>query len=201
MMKIYTGRGDDGTTAGSVKGERVPKNHVRIDAFGNIDELNSALGMLRAFLPETGEGLRHEIGRIQSHLLLASSWIATWRGSSIAEQQEKIGEEDIRFLETAIDRMDKKLPELNHFIIPEDHPLPALAHVARTVCRRAERDVIRVSCEVKLEDPPEPLQSIIIYLNRLSDYLFVLGRYSSYLIGETEHISRQGDPERGEEEK
>jgi len=185
-MKIYTGKGDDGKTAGSLGGERVPKSDVRIDVFGNIDELNSALGMLRALLPKEDLGINDEIVQIQSHLLQASALIAAWQGSMVPKKFEEIGEESIRFLEGAMDRMEKKLPDLTHFIIPGGHPLPALVHVARTVCRRAERDVIRLSFDAKEEDLPKQIVGVIIFLNRLSDYLFVVGRYCSYLLGEPE---------------
>jgi cob(I)alamin adenosyltransferase len=185
-MKIYTGKGDDGKTAGSLAGERVAKSHVRIDIFGNIDELNSGLGMLRALLPKEAVGLNDEIMRIQSHLLQASALIAAWQGSAIPQRFEEIGDEHVRFLETAIDRIDKILPGLANFIIPGDHPLPALVHVTRTVCRRAERDVIRLSSQAQEGNPPEQIQGMIIYLNRLSDYLFVVGRYCNYLLGEPE---------------
>lgn len=185
-MKIYTGKGDDGKTAGSLGGERVPKSDVRIDVFGNIDELNSALGMLRALLPKEDLGLNGEFVQIQSHLLQASALIAAWQGSVVPKKVEEIGDETIRFLETSIDRMEKKLPDLTHFIIPGDHPLSALVHVARTVCRRAERDVVRLSFDAKGEDIPRQIEGVIVFLNRLSDYLFVVGRYCSYLLGEPE---------------
>jgi cob(I)alamin adenosyltransferase len=116
----------------------------------------------------------------------ASALIAAWQGSAVPKKFEEIGEESIRFLEGAIDRMEKKLPDLSHFIIPGDHPLSALVHVARTVCRRAERDVIRLSFDAKEEDLPKQIVGVIIFLNRLSDYLFVVGRYCSYLLGEPE---------------
>jgi cob(I)alamin adenosyltransferase len=181
-MKVYTGKGDKGTTAGSVKGQRVAKTDIRIDAFGNIDELNSALGMLRAMMKKESSALNDEIKRIQSHLMEASALIAAWQGSKRRRRFKEIGEEQVRFLESAIDRMDKELPELNEFVVPGDHPLQALAHVTRTVCRRAERDVIRLSCETDGEDAPGKLEGVIMYLNRLSDYIFVLGRYCSHLL-------------------
>jgi cob(I)alamin adenosyltransferase len=185
-MKIYTRKGDDGKTIGSLGGERVPKSHVRIDIFGNIDELSSALGMLRTLLPKEGAGLHDEIAGIQSHLQQASALVAAWQGSVVPEKFKEIGEEDIRTLENAIDRIEEKLPDLDHFIIPGDHPLPSLVHVARTVCRRAERDLIRLSYEGKEENLPKQIERVIIYLNRLSDYFFVLGRYCHYLLGQPE---------------
>jgi len=185
-MKIYTGKGDDGKTVGSLGGERVPKSDVRIDIFGNIDELNSALGMLRTLLPKESAGLNDEIVRIQSHLLQASALIAAWQGSMAPKKFEEISEEDIRFLERAMDRIDKELPDLTHFVIPGGHPLPALVHVARTVCRRAEREVIRLAFDAKEENLPKQIEGVIIFLNRLSDYLFVVGRYCNYLLGEPE---------------
>ncbi len=185
-MKIYTRKGDDGKTAGSLGGERVPKSDVRIDIFGNIDELNSALGMLRALLPKEDLGLNDEIVQIQSDLMQVSALIAAWQGSKVSKKLEEIGEERVRVLEGAIDRMEKKLPDLTHFIIPGGHPLPALVQVARTVCRRAERDMIRLSFDAKEEDLPKQIVGVIIFLNRLSDYLFVVGRYCTYLLGEPE---------------
>lgn len=181
-MKIYTGRGDDGT-AGLLSGERVPKSHERIDAIGDIDELSSALGLLRIYLPATYEEIGKEIRLIQSDLVNMGALIATWRDSPTLQGLKQIQEEHIRFLEAAIDRLDQKLPAIEHFILPDGHPSAAWAHFARTVCRRVERHVVRLSLEVKVGKPPKHLRWAIIYLNRLSDYLFVVSRYCNYLEG------------------
>lgn len=137
-MKIYSGKGGNGA-AGLLSGERVPKSHERIDAVGDIDELTSALGLLRAHLTMEDAEISTEIRRIQSDLLSIEALIATWRDASILQELKQIGKQHVRFLETAIDRLDQKLPELKHFILPNGHPSAAWAHFARTVCRRAER--------------------------------------------------------------
>ena len=123
-MKIYTGRGDDGT-AGLLSGERVPKSHERIDAFGTVDELSSALGVLRAGLtgddPETGNQLR----RIQSDLMKVGAWLAAWRDAPVLEKLAGITDEDIRFLEASIDSLEEFLPALKGFLLTGGHPSAA----------------------------------------------------------------------------
>ena len=186
-MKNYRGRGDNGT-AGLFSGERVAKSHERIDALGALDELNAALGVLRASLSKENGELGKEIRHIQSHVLQAGAWIATWRGSPTLKQLKEIGEDHIRFLEAAVNRIDEKLPEIEGFIIPGAHPIAALAHAARAVCRRTERHAVRLSVEVTVGKSPKQLREVIIYLNRLSDYLFVLGRYCNYLSNVPDEI-------------
>jgi len=179
-MKIYTGRGDDGT-AGLLSGERVPKSHERIDAFGTVDELSSALGVLRAGLtgddPETGNQLR----RIQSDLMKVGAWLAAWRDAPVLEKLAGITDEDIRFLEASIDSLEEFLPALKGFLLTGGHPSAAWAHFARSICRRAERKVVGLSVELKVGRPVKQIKPVIVYLNRLSDYLFVLGRYCNHL--------------------
>jgi cob(I)alamin adenosyltransferase len=179
-MKIYTGRGDDGT-AGLLSGERVPKSHERIDAFGDIDELSSALGVLRAGL--TGGALETDavLRRIQSDLLKIGACLAAWRDAPVLERLEKIDDDDVRFIETSIDALEAVLPRLKGFLLSTGHPSAAWAHFARSVCRRAERKVVGLSVELKVGRPPRQLRGIMVYLNRLSDYLFVLGRYCNHL--------------------
>jgi cob(I)alamin adenosyltransferase len=179
-MKIFTGKGDNGTT-GLLSGERVPKSHERINAIGDIDELITTLGLLRVHLPREGEEIGKEIRRIQSDLFHVGALISTWRDSPTLQKLKQIDEEHINFLEAAIDRIDQKLPALEHFILPDGHPSAAWAHFARTICRRAERHVVRLSVEIKVGNPPKVLRWVVVYLNRLSDYLFVVGRYCNYL--------------------
>jgi cob(I)alamin adenosyltransferase len=181
-MKIFTGKGDNGTTA-LLSGERVPKSHERIDAIGDIDELTSSLGILRVHLPREDEEIGKEIRRIQSDLFNVGALLSTWRDSPTLQRLTQIGQEQVTFLETAIDRLDQKLPVLEHFILPDGHPAAAWAQFARTICRRAERHVVRLSVEIKVGNPPKVLRWVVVYLNRLSDYLFLVGRYYNHLAG------------------
>lgn len=183
-MKIYTGTGDRGKT-GLFSGERLPKSDDRIEAYGDVDELNSVLGALAATLPEKAEAVGDELAAIQSHLFHVGAWLATTSDSSFAETLTPVDESMWRFLETAIDRMEGMLPPLSGFIIPGGHKAAAMAHVARTVCRRAERRAVRLA----QGDPhPEALSGMLIYLNRLSDYLFVLARYFNQMTGHGDHL-------------
>ena len=179
-MKIYTGSGDNGT-AGLYSGERVLKSHDRIEAFGDVDELNSSLGTLRSVLPGDQIDLINEIKRIQAQLLHAGAWLATSREAPVLSCLQEIREEHIRFLETAIDRIADRLPELKGFILPGGCLAASLAHQARTICRRAERHAVRISVEAQIGRPPKRLRGVLIYLNRLSDYLFVLARYCNFI--------------------
>jgi cob(I)alamin adenosyltransferase len=179
-VKIYTGRGDNGT-AGLFSGERVLKSHDRIEAFGDVDELNSSLGTVRSALPEDQAELINEIKLIQSHLFHVGAWLATSREAPVLSHLQEIREEHVRFLETAIDRIVERLPELNHFILPGGCLAASLAHQSRTVCRRAERHAVRVSVEAQIGRPPKRLKGVLVYLNRLSDYLFVLARYCNFI--------------------
>jgi cob(I)alamin adenosyltransferase len=171
-MKIYTRKGDDGTT-GLLGGERVKKHHLRVEAYGTVDELNSHIGLLRAvsnelFIVET-------LSEIQNRLFTAGSILATAPQADFVIPGLEEG--DAAFLEQAIDRMDEKLPELKNFILPGGSSEGAQAHIARCVCRRAERLVVYLNEDEAID----PL--IIQYLNRLSDYLFTLARFFDYLKG------------------
>jgi cob(I)alamin adenosyltransferase len=165
-MKIYTKTGDKGDTS-LLGGTRVSKAHERIDAYGTIDELNSYIGLLRD--QEVNEKRKDLLKEIQDRLFTI--------GSTLAADPEKSGiktpdlhSTDIKLLEDEMDQMDKLLPELKAFILPGGHTAVSFCHIARTVCRRAERNVIALRKNSKVEE------LIVIYLNRLSDYLFVLGR-------------------------
>lgn len=191
-MRIYTGRGDDGT-AGLFSGERVLKCHDRIEAFGDVDELNSALGTLRSVLPDNQTFLINEIKQIQSHLFHVGAWLATSREAPILSHLQEIGAEHIRFLERAIDRITGQLPVMKHFILPGGCFAASLAHQARTVCRRAERHAVRISVEAQLGRPPKRLKGVLVYLNRLSDYLFVLASYCNFIHNHPDDEWQSGD--------
>ena len=185
-MKVYTGGGDKGKTS-LFSGERVAKNHERVDAYGDIDELSSFLGALAASISDPKQKIIEEIHQIQSDLLNVGAMFATTPDSSSFKSLTKIGEEKSKALEEAMDRMDAALPPLKTFILPGGHMSSALAHIARTICRRAER---RMTGLFRGSDTsgggaaiPEYLQDVFVYINRLSDYLFIVARYCNHLAG------------------
>lgn len=175
-MKIYTGSGDRGKTS-LFSGERVPKDNAAIEAYGDVDELNSVIGALIASLPEPLADIRGELREIQSDLFHIGAWLATTPGAPAASQLQPFGPERASALEGYIDRMDEGLPALRGFILPGGHASAAWAHLARTVCRRAERRAVGLSTGVPEAGPAEQLNRTIVYLNRLSDYFFVLARH------------------------
>jgi cob(I)alamin adenosyltransferase len=165
-MKIYTKTGDKGTTA-LFGGKRVSKADLRIETYGTVDELNSFLGLVRD--QEVNHKRKDELIEIQDRLFTIGSVLATEPGNSKVKTPQ-LNEEDITFLEGKIDAMDKELPPMRSFVLPGGHASVSHCHVARTVCRRAERICIALHGNEAID----PL--IIKYLNRLSDYLFVLSR-------------------------
>ena len=171
-MKIYTGTGDQGTT-GLLSGERIPKDHPRAEANGTVDELDSILGLLISALDPAQAALVEELKTIQSTLFRVGSWLGTTAGSDSRRDLKRLTEEESHLLEEAIDRMVSALPPLSGFILPGGHSTAALAHVARTVCRRAERRVVALA----EQDADTDLKGVLVYLNRLSDYCFVLARH------------------------
>jgi len=174
-MKIYTRKGDDGTT-GLIGGARVKKHHLRVEAYGTVDELNSHIGILRASCRD--EALIQVLAEIQNRLFTAGSVLATAPDADFVIPG--LEDQDVQFLESAIDGMDAILPELKNFVLPGATLTGAQAHVARCVCRRAERLVVYLSDE-------EEVDSLILkYLNRLSDYLFTLARFLDQKEGGTE---------------
>ena len=177
-MKTYVGSGDRGRTS-LLSGERVEKSHARIEAVGEVDELNSVLGALIATLPEKQGELSGELQGIQADLVHVGAWLATSPGSPTLEMLQEIGPNHTKALEAAIDRLEAALPPLRSFIFPGGHPTAAWAHIARAVCRRAERHVLRLTAG----ELAERLGAVITYLNRLSDYLFVLARFCNSLHG------------------
>lgn len=165
-MKIYTKTGDDGTTA-LFGGKRVLKSTIRIEAYGTIDELNAYVGLLR---DQEVNHKRHEVMiEIQDRLFTLGSLLATEPGNAKVKVPH-LSEGDVSFLENKIDLMEAELPPLKSFILPGGHASVSFCHVARTVCRRAERNISALDQQEKVD----PL--ITKYVNRLSDYLFVLGR-------------------------
>lgn len=184
-MKIYTGGGDRGKTS-LFSGERVRKDHARIEAYGDADELNSIIGALISALSKKQEDVSKELQCIQSDIFHLSSWLATTPGSPAVDALEEFRAEKVAFLENAIDRMEKNLPVLKSFIMPGGHPTAAWTHIARTVCRRTERRVLQV-IENSDESGTEHKYSYLLkYLNRLSDYLFMLARYLNQTMGVSE---------------
>ncbi|SNR93859.1 cob(I)alamin adenosyltransferase [Belliella buryatensis] len=172
-MKIYTKTGDQGTTS-LLGGKRVPKGHLKIDAYGTVDELNAFIGLLRD--QEVNTSREAVLKEIQDRLFTIGATLATEYGKQNIKRPD-LHESDLELLEKEIDQMDSKLPPLKNFILPGGHTAVSFCHVARTVCRRTERCVIDLM-EI------EPVDEIIVkYLNRLSDYLFVLGRLMAIELG------------------
>ena len=181
-MKVYTGTGDEGKTS-LFSGERIAKNDARIEAYGCVDELNANIGALAASLPETEgcDALKAQLMRIQSDLFHVGAWLATTSDSSAADHLTPLSDAGPKWIEAQIDAMDADLEPLNAFILPGGHPSAAWAHVARTVCRRAERQAVRLADEGVLTF--QGAREMLIYLNRLSDYFFVLARRCNQLAG------------------
>lgn len=174
-MKIYTKKGDTGETS-LLGGARVKKYDLRIEAYGTVDELNSYLGLVGDYGTEKLKQLNR---RIQSNLFTIGSHLALEEGKTNIRLPQ-ISEADIAELENAIDDMDAELPPLRNFILPGGHPSVSHAHVARCICRRAERRCVELA-EKSSRDP-----IMVRYLNRLSDYLFTLARYFSKIYGSEE---------------
>ncbi len=165
-MKIYTKTGDAGKTS-LLGGKRVFKDALRIEAYGTVDEANSLLGLARALrLPPTIDRM---LGRVQNELFVLGAQLAS--PASRAGKGPLVTRDDVIRIEKEIDRLERTLPPLKHFILPGGHPAAAALHVARTVCRRAERLVVRL----ERKESSAPLA--VIYLNRLSDFLFVAARF------------------------
>ncbi|MEM9188428.1 MAG: cob(I)yrinic acid a,c-diamide adenosyltransferase [Myxococcota bacterium] len=175
-MKIYTRTGDAGET-GLFGGARVSKAHVRVSSYGDVDELNSQLGVARAALGEGNDDLRKSFLRVQSELFDLGAELATAPEKAGQAPAPRIDAEAIAELEGEIDRADEELPALTSFILPGGTSLAAHLHVARTVCRRAERSVIALREEQEVRD------ALVHYLNRLSDALFTWARLANHRAG------------------
>jgi cob(I)alamin adenosyltransferase len=177
-FKIYTKKGDKGETS-LIGGSRVAKSDLRIEAYGTLDELNSFIGLIRDFSVDQVQ--KDIIGSIQSDVFIAESIYAADSETSLTTLP-KLTEKNIELLESEIDRMNEHLPELKNFILPGGHPVVSFCHIARTVCRRAERILVKL----QINDPDHEL--VVKYINRLSDYLFVLARFVGHELGVSEQI-------------
>ena len=172
-MKVYTKTGDKGTTA-LFGGSRVPKYHIRIESYGTVDELNSYIGLIRD--QEMSQIYKDQLIHIQDKLFTLGAILATDPEKAILKNGKerlniaRIAEEDVAYLENAIDEMEKELPPMTHFVLPGGHTIVSYCHIARCVCRRAER------LSTHLNDIEPTDEMVLKYLNRLSDYLFVLAR-------------------------
>lgn len=180
---IYTKTGDKGTTS-LVGGMRVSKTHVRLDAYGTVDELNSYIGWLSCVTEASSH--RGFLRYIQHKLFTVGSYLATETERKEPKPASIISEKDIRRLEEQIDIIDGGLPRLNRFVLPGGNEAAARAHICRTVARRAERCIYRVAEQFPVSE------EVLIFLNRLSDYLFVFARYESNKSSE-EIYWEQGD--------
>jgi cob(I)alamin adenosyltransferase len=176
-MKIYTKTGDKGTTA-LFGGTRVPKDHIRIESYGTVDELNSYIGLIRD--QEIALHYKNILIEIQDRLFTVGAILATppekevMKNGELRLQKLGIKISDIELLENEIDTMEEALPPMTHFVLPGGHTTVSYCHITRCICRRAERLAVHL-------DHNEPIPEIVItYLNRLSDYLFVLARKLSH---------------------
>ena len=168
--KLYTKKGDDGTT-GLISGKRVSKHHVRIKSYGTVDELNAWVGMIRNF--KIDKNTENTLVRIQNELMTVASQLAddtSYEVSKLDKILQPIDDENVKYLEDQIDLINDELPELKNFVIPGGHVIVSYAHLARCTCRRAERFVTELN---EIENVPH---TIIAYINRLSDFLFILSR-------------------------
>lgn len=170
-MKIYTKSGDKGKTS-LLGGKRVSKDDIRIEAYGTVDELNSILGVCRSMNPP--DEINESLEILQKHLFILGADLASPQGKSI-KSSKRISSEHVQFIEQQIDKIESYLPPLKNFIIPGGHPLAGTLHIARSVCRRAERRVVHLSHQRKVN------KVTIQYLNRLSDLLFVFARWVNVL--------------------
>lgn len=179
-FKIYTKTGDAGQTS-LIGGTRVPKNHIRIEAYGTVDELNSWLGVISDAIKTLDK--YDELKYIQDKLFVLGSELACDPGKEVKMNLPELKIEDIARLEASIDHMESTLPMLKNFVLPGGHPIASQLHIARCVCRRAER-----IC-VGMQEMNEPIDTLLLqYLNRLSDYLFVLSRYVLHQLHGEERI-------------
>ncbi|MFI5185564.1 MAG: cob(I)yrinic acid a,c-diamide adenosyltransferase [Chitinophagales bacterium] len=173
-LKIYTKTGDKGTTS-LIGGTKVLKSDLRIEAYGTVDELNSYVGLCRDLIRDGS--CKKKLKKIQDRLFTIGSSLACDPGKESKMKIPGLNEDDIILLEKEIDRMDKILPGMKHFVLPGGHATVSHLHIARCVCRRAERCCVRLQQETGKED-----FLVIKYLNRLSDYIFVLARFVSHSL-------------------
>jgi cob(I)alamin adenosyltransferase len=173
MFKIYTKTGDKGQTS-LIGGTRVAKSHIRIESYGTVDELNSYLGMVHDQAGD--ETVKEWLREVQDRLFTIGSVLATDPDKDVKMKLPDLYDADVAWLETRIDQMNELLPEMRAFILPGGHLASSTCHVARCVCRRAER-----ICVLMVETEEFMPELVIQYLNRLSDFLFTLCRYLSFI--------------------
>ena len=185
LTKIYTRVGDKGTTS-LADGTRVLKNSARINAYGNIDELNSSLGMVRdqVELLLSADEIVQKVMVVQNELFELGGELSL-PPEIVNKKSNLIGSRQIQRLEAEIDEWNEVLPPLKNFVLPGGHPLNSMTHLARTICRRAERELVAAT-EIE-----EIREDVLSYLNRLSDWLFVCARYLSHLVNAEEVLWNQ----------
>ena len=179
ITKVYTRKGDNGMTS-LVGGVRIKKSDIRLEAYGTVDELSAHLGMLVAMMPDDGD--RATVIRIQNNLFNVCTHLATDQSQTPLYPSAHLADGEVAFLEHEVDRLMGLLPERQGFILPGGTPTAAQAHIARTVCRRAERRIAALA-EVAVVAP-----EVQQYVNRLSDYLFVLAKIINFNSGKSEII-------------
>ena len=169
-MKIYTRKGDSGPTS-LIDGDIVNKHNLSVDAYGTIDELNSFLGLLKDYIKD--DKIKGILNNIQIKLFSIGSILASGKNKNISEKV-KIEKKDVQYIELEIDRLNKDLPELKNFVIPGGHKTSSYSHVCRSICRRAERKISELNNKSSVDS------NILAYVNRLSDFFFVLSRFLKY---------------------
>jgi len=173
-QKIYTKTGDKGTTS-LIGGTKVLKSDLRLEAYGTVDELNSYIGLCHDLVADVSS--KKILREIQDRLFTIGSSLACDPRKEPKMKIPDLKEDDVVLLEKAMDKMNKHLPEMKHFILPGGHPTVSHIHIARCICRRAERCCVRLQ-----QDTNEQDRLVIKYMNRLSDYLFVLARFASHSL-------------------
>ena len=169
-MKIYTRQGDSGQTS-LIDGEIVYKHSLSVDTYGTIDELNSFLGLLKDYIKD--DKIKDILNNIQIKLFSIGTILASGKNQNISAKVT-IEKKDVEYIELEIDRLNKNLPELKNFIIPGGHKISSYSHVCRSICRRAERKITELNNNSSIDS------NILAYINRLSDFFFVLSRFLKY---------------------
>ncbi len=194
ISKVYTKKGDKGETS-LAYGKQIGKDHSRVRAYGTVDELNSLVGIVRCFNLEKPESVRRDkletiLQAIQQRLFDIGSILAT-DPKSAPKSMPSISEQNVTWLEQVIDAMNEELSPLNSFVLPGGSPVNAFLHQCRTVCRRAERDIVSLSRDEEIE------ANLLAYINRLSDALFVFSRWTASTMNEKEFLWQPGkqDPD------
>lgn len=190
INKVYTRTGDEGQTR-LVGGVEIAKDHPRVEAYGTVDELNSILGIVRNYNKQLPVSVRRDkfeviLQHIQQWLFDLGSELATPPGKSPKREKPDLSGERVKFLEEVIDKMNEELPALKSFVLPGGNPLSAFLHQSRTVCRRAERRIVSLAKQEKIS------LSVIPFINRLSDALFVFARWAALNQGENEILWEPG---------